>query len=120
MTITVKEDLRQEVHKHRRRIEFEGAEPQKHYAYSHRDKLFIPEVASTSWNHGGQPTSIHVRGPVVKKDGTPSTLQVDFSYRTPANRDWGRQQFFKDGPDAPAWLLELFGIEDVPTEDMGQ
>ena len=120
MSITVKEDRTGTVHRHTRRIEFEGAEPQKHHAYSHRDKLFIPAYASIVWEDGGQPTSIFIRGPLVKKDGTPSNISVDCRFRTPANGYWGSDRVFMDGPDAPAWLLELFGIEDVPTEDMGQ
>ena len=119
MTITIKEDRTGTVHRHSRRIEFEGAEPQQHHAYSHRGKLFIPVAASAGWDHGEEPTTIGVSGPLLKKDGTPGETIISCRFSTPANKWWGQGKSFAD-PDAPAWLLELFGIEDVPTEDMGQ
>lgn len=113
MSITIKADRRGETHRHSRRIEFEGAEPQPHHAYSHRGKLFIPVLAACGWDHGKQPEGISIQGPLLKKDGTPGETIVSFKYITPASPWWGQGRDFV-GPDAPVWLLELFDIE-VPS-----
>lgn len=114
--ISITEDKTATVHKHSRRIEFDGAPPQEHHAYSHRNKLFIPVMATTTWGHGRQPEVIFIRGPLVKKDGTPSEIFVDFKYATPASGDWGVDRRWSN-PDAPEWLLKLFGLELPDTTD---
>ena len=110
MSITIKADRRGEVHRHSRNIEFEGVPAQPHSGYSHRGKQFIPVAAGAGWDHGKPIEKITVQGPLVKKDGTPGDTVVSTKYITPANRWWGQGQSYT-GPDAPAWLLDLFDIE---------
>ena len=121
MSITIKEDRSGEVHKHNRRIEFDGAEPLVlgRGSYTHRGKQFIPVAARAAWDHGRPIEQIELSGPILKKNGKPGEYIASVTYKTPANRWWDRGETWTD-PPAPAWLLELFGIEDVPTEDMGQ
>ena len=110
MSITVTEDRLGEVHRHNRRIEFEGAPAQPHLGYSHKGKQFIPVAAGTSWDHGKEPETITVQGPLLKKDGTPGETIVSTKYDTPFSYWWGDNRDWNN-PDAPAWLLELFDIE---------
>ena len=108
---TVTDDTTHEVRYYQRTIELEGVEPiLLEYRYSHGGKQFRPDKAYTQWGHGAPVTSITLHGPVLKADGTESKSRTSLKYVTPADYSWGKGWDI----EAPAWLLDLFGIEATP------
>jgi hypothetical protein len=107
MSIKVTNRTDIEVHTHTVVIEFEGAEPMTWQGFSHKGKTVVPVRAKASYKHG-QPIKVitlYVR--VCKKDGTVGNAETEHSFETPHSTSWGTRW----GTNAPAWLLELFGIE---------
>lgn len=118
MTITITGDETRETRYYVREIELDGVAPVLlERRYSHGGKEFLPDFAYARWDHGGGIKVIELHGYVLKKDRSTGQQRASLKYGTPNSLYWGRDSVY---PDAPAWLLELFGIEDVPTEEMGQ
>ena len=103
----VTEDKTTEYHSYTRSIVIEGLPAEEYKGYTHKGKLWVPDFAVAVWNHGEPITTIKVTGPILKKDGTPSESQRgEKRYATPLTHRSTRWS-----TPAPAWLLELFGIE---------
>jgi hypothetical protein len=103
----VTEDRTREVRYYQRTVEFTGRPAEDYVGYVNKGKQWIPSRAYAKYNHGEPITDIKVSGPLAKKDGTPSVVEVDVRYITPAHRGWGHPFDHR----APEWLLELFNIE---------
>lgn len=110
--MSITHDGSTETHWHARTIEFDGADPLVITGYSHTGKTWVPDSAHARWDHGKAIERINVSGNILKKDGTPGQLRYSQALNTPAHINWGKPY----GKPAPAWLLELFGIE-VPGTD---
>lgn len=106
-------DSTEETHYYVRHIELENAAPVliAHRTYSHGGKEFLPDSAQARWSHGDAIREIIVSGYVLKKDRTTGQQRTDVRYLTPAHGDWQSNSRWRIDPDAPAWLLDLFGIE---------
>jgi hypothetical protein len=110
--MNITEDSSSEVHYHTRRVHFEGAPAEPYVGFIHKGKLWVPDTASARWDHEQPIQKITVSGPILKKDGTPSQNRGKREYLTPADPMWARAA--AEGgwyAQAPAWLLELFGIQ---------
>lgn len=111
MGVTVTHNNTRETHYYDRSIEFDGGSPiLLKRNYSHGGKQFVPDIALARWKHGDAIEHITVKGFVLKKDGLPGNQRTELEFITPANRWFGQSKNFT-GPEAPAWLLELFDIE---------
>lgn len=105
--VKIRERTRED-HTYTRFIEFSGVEPiLLESGHSYGGRLFLPDYATATWNHGSEPGKITVSGCVLKKDGTPGQVRTSVKYscyweEPPVTHMWSY-------PPAPRWLLDLFG-----------
>ena len=110
MSIEVTKRTEHEVHTHALYLEFEGAEPMAWSGFTHKGKSVVPVRAKAAYRHGEPIEQITLTVKVCKKGGTVGNIETKERFETPHSKvGWNS----KWSINAPAWLLEIFGIEAV-------